>query len=72
MFDLNGPSLTFNESEVRIKTWEVWFMTPKGLVTDFTEAKNICLANDWEPNLVISPVPVAIDEAGRHEIILRQ
>lgn len=71
MFDLKNQTLTQGRQTLPIKSWQVFFQCPKGLCTTLEEAIDACEASDWDPNLVICPVCVALDEAGRYEIIMR-
>jgi len=71
LFDLENRTLTFAGKESTIARWEVWFQTPVGLMTTLTDALNACTQNDFPPNQVIVPVPVAVDADGRYEIIIR-
>jgi len=45
-------------------------MTPVGVIDNLDETLTKCTECDWPPDIII-PVPVAIDEAGRYEIISR-
>ena len=71
MFDLGKGTITFDRKPLPIKKWEVWFMCPFGVIDNLLEAIEKCLENDMMPERIIVPVPVAIDEAGRYEIIVR-
>jgi hypothetical protein len=71
MFDLSEKTLTFDNKPLNIVKWQVWFATPFGLIETLDQAIARCRENDMEPNAIVSPVPVAIDEAGRYEIIMR-
>jgi len=71
MFNLETKTLNQNGKELPIKQWVVWFQTPIGLVTDYDEAIQRCKECDFDPNAVISPVPVALDIDDRYEIIMR-
>ena len=71
MFDLENQIITFTNRPLPIVKWEVWFMTPFGVIDSIEGAISKCREMDMEPRRVIMPVPVAIDEAGRYEIIVR-
>lgn len=43
-----------------IKSFQVWFTTPLGLLKDLDEAIKICEEHDIDPNLGIRLLPVAI------------
>lgn len=45
-----------------IKKWEVWFMIPFGLTPDFKQAVDACKKVDFDPQMNVVPVPVAISE----------
>jgi hypothetical protein len=72
VFDLEKGTLTQYQKECPIVEWQVWYVIPKGVTDSIQEAIRICQENDWGPNAVIQPVPVAIDEDGRYEIIVRR
>jgi len=61
----------FDGKMLPIKRWEVWYQTPFGIIDSLDLAVSKCLENDLDPNALIAPCPVAIDEAGRYEIIVR-
>jgi len=71
MFNLTERTLIFGGKTLPIVKWEVWFMTPFGLIADLQEANQRCIDNDMNPNQVVSPVPVALDSDERYEVILR-
>lgn len=71
MFDLVEGTLTFGNRTLPIVKWEVWFMTPFGLIEHLKDACARCAQNEIEPNGMISPVPVALDSDERYEIIVR-
>ena len=53
------------EKQQPIHNWEVWFMTPNGLVKTIQEALQVVidlLGDEVNPNMYLYPVPVAITE----------
>lgn len=72
MFDLEKRTLIQGGNELPIVRWEVWFLTPKGLANVLGDAIDVCQSIDMDPAACIVPVPVAIDNAGRYEVIMRQ
>lgn len=62
MINLETNTIKRGDMEEPIKEWAVWFGTPNGLCSTLEEAQNICLANDWLPNLMIIPVVIAVGE----------
>ncbi len=46
----------------RIKKWEVWFRTPWGLCNNTLDAVQALEAAEFDPNITIIPVAVAISE----------
>ena len=52
-----------------INRWEVWFAVPMlGLFSKRQEAIKACEDVDWDPNEVILPTPVAIDDEDYYEV----
>lgn len=72
MFHLTNKTLTFDSKPLPIKQFTVWFITPMGLIERIDDAIEKCKESDMDPELCIVPVPVAIDEAGRYEVIVRR
>jgi hypothetical protein len=70
MFDLEKNVLIQSGKESPIVKWSVWFATPKGLMGNLVAAIQFCKENDWDFHEVVKPVPVAIDELGRYEVII--
>ncbi len=70
-FDFDKETIELGGKTLKMFMWQVWFQTPLGLFQDLAIACQRCKDNNLDPNAVISPCPVAIDEAGRYEIILR-
>ena len=48
---------------------EVWFLTPKGVIKEWSDVQTWCTENDMDINLVVKPVPVAISE-NSYEVML--
>jgi hypothetical protein len=69
MVNLKDGTLTQSGKTYPIVMWRVWFRTFKGLTEDIDIARQICEENDFDPELNIKPVAVAIDIKGRSEII---
>lgn len=59
MIDLKSNRLIFDSKIEMIESWEVWWMTPKGLIRDREQAVNAAMSNGW-PIEVIRPVTVAV------------
>lgn len=71
MVDVANQTLRFKGKTLPITAFVVWFMTPFGLIDNLDEAVDKCNENDVPPQAVIVPVPVAIDEEGRYEMVVR-
>jgi hypothetical protein len=68
MINLLNQQLEHNFGFADIQSWEVWFMTPFGVTPNLKEANEKCIAKDLEPDLVVTPVAVAIGNNGHYEI----
>ena len=67
MFDL-GKQTIFDEPILR---YEVWFQVPLlELFDSILEAQDACKANDFDPKLVIVPVPIGITKSS-YEILIK-
>lgn len=66
----NGKMSVDGETWVPIERWEVWFMTPFGVIKDLGPAARTCKNRDMEADMTIIPVPVAI--AGTQVEIVRR
>jgi hypothetical protein len=55
--------VTRGEYSERIERWEVWFQTPFGLTPKLHEAVEACVKGDFDPELMVVPVPVAMTQA---------
>ena len=60
MINLETKTIKHGDGEQPIKKWVVMFQTPFGLCDTLEEAQTLCMANDWLPNLMIVPIPVAV------------
>ena len=58
------------EVEELIEQWEVWFQTPFGLFPKLKQAKERCMVDDFDFNLCITPVAVAISK-NKYEVSVR-
>lgn len=54
----------------RIMRWEVWFQTPFGLYQELQKAKERCMVDDFDFNLCITPVAVAVSK-NKYEVSMR-
>lgn len=73
MVDLNKGLMTGRDGKwTRIVRWEVWFQTHKGLAQSYDEGARACREADFEPELLMFPVPVAIGGDGHYEVVLRK
>lgn len=71
MISFSDEELSLNGKPSTITEWQVWFQTPFGLMQSFREAVQKCKENELDPDLVIQPVPVARDQIGRYEVVMR-
>ena len=53
-----------------IKAWVVYFRSPFGISRTINEAIDICKKNEFNPDLCIIPVPVAITDTS-YEVFIR-
>ena len=70
MIDLTTNSFFVSGKHIPISKWVVWFVTTFGLTPNLEEAKMRCVASDIDPELNVTPVPVAIAEDGYYEIFM--
>lgn len=54
-----------------IDRWEVWFMTPFGVLQTLGPAARMLKQRDHDPNLTVVPVTVAISSNNDVEIVRR-
>ena len=71
MFDFEKKILKLQGVEAPLINLGVEFHTPWGLIADLDEAIEKCKTLDMDPTLLINPVVVLYDSAGRSEIFLR-
>jgi len=69
MINLVDQTITLMNKTDKIKVWSVWFETPVGLTDNIDNVREYCLANDFDMNMCITPVPVAIGEEGLYEVV---
>lgn len=69
MIDLSKGSIYLDGTETSIRHWQVWFLTPVGIIERRQDAVAKCVELDLNP-LMIRPIPVAIDKDGRFEPVL--
>lgn len=50
-----------------IREWAVWFLSPFGLHANLKDAIEKCQQADLDPEILIQPVAVALDEDGQYE-----
>lgn len=67
----NGKMTVDGENWSPIDRWEVWFMTPFGIVNSPTQAAKACGSNNMDPNMTIIPVTVAISKNNDVEVVRR-
>ena len=71
MFDFTKKTLTLDGQVAPIKVIEVGYYTPWGLMSTLDSAVEKCSELDMDPTLVVQPVVVFKDAAGRSEIFMR-
>jgi hypothetical protein len=70
-FDFANKTLTLQGQEAPIAEFVVEFMTPWGCFSTLEEAIQKVAQLDMDPTLIINPVIVIRDLAGRSEMFLR-
>lgn len=70
-FDFINKTLTIQGQEAPIVEFAVEFMTPWGCYSTLEEAAEKVSTLDMDPTLIINPVVVIRDKAGRSEILVR-
>lgn len=53
-----------------IVEWQVWFSTPMGLCSNFNDAWTMCREKDFDPEMTIRPVAVAVSKEGFYEAVI--
>lgn len=69
MFDFNNNTAGLDNKP--IISWQVMFMTPLGICVTLADAVNACKMNDWNPNMVVVPIAVALTETGHEASAIR-
>jgi hypothetical protein len=64
----NDAMIKRGEITEKIKKWTVWFRVPWGLCETMDEAVKVCKAKEYDPELAIIPVPVAVS-GSTHEVV---
>ncbi len=60
MIDLVAKTVTLTGRAIPITSFQVWIVSPWGMMTNLDEAINRCVANDMDPNEVLRHIPVAV------------
>ncbi len=68
MISFKEALLIREEIKEPIRKWTVWFRTPWGLCGTLKGAVEVCVKNDYDPELAIIPVPVAVS-GSTHEVV---
>lgn len=69
MINLKTNTLSFGDQARQIKEWRVWFLTPFGICESIAEARLALMDRDFDLDLSIIPVVVAVGEDGYSEFI---
>lgn len=70
MISLTENVIVRSRKARQITDWQVWWMTPFGITPDREEAIERVRKLDMDPELTVSPIPVAIDSNGQFEIFI--
>jgi hypothetical protein len=70
-FNFLNKTLILQGQEAPIQNFVVEFLTPWGCFPTLEEAVEKCSALDMDPTLIINPVVVILDKAGRSEMVVR-
>ncbi|MDE1971263.1 MAG: hypothetical protein KGI50_06855 [Patescibacteria group bacterium] len=62
MISLEAKVMNINERVHKIKDFKAAWMTPKGLTFDLGTAIEVCKTCNFDPDLTIRPVVVAVSE----------
>lgn len=68
MLILKENMIVRGEIKEKIKKWTTWFRTPWGLCETLDDAVKICVQNDYDPELAIIPLSVAVS-GSTHEVV---
>lgn len=67
MISLEKKEIFLRGQAKPIAEFQVWFRTPLGITDDLDFAITRCKEQDWEPQLTIVPVVVALSIDGTYE-----
>lgn len=70
MISLRDRVIVLNGQTKQIVRFEVWFFGPRGLCSDLHDAIDVCEKMGIDPELNISPAPVAVSEDGSYEHLI--
>jgi hypothetical protein len=70
MVNMKEQEIHLAEKTHSIQRWEVWFMTPFGLLQTYEEAEKRLQGLDLDPDTCVLPVPVAIS-GDVYEVVCR-
>jgi hypothetical protein len=70
MIDLTSSALERNGKVKAISEWVVWFMTPFGIAATSKDAIELCQKRDIDPEINITPIPVAMASDGDYEMFI--
>lgn len=68
MIDLSNGHLVRRGTQIPIVKWETWFQTPFGITPDREEAVRRCTEAEIDPEVNVTPVPVALGSDGSNEV----
>ncbi len=69
MVSLSENMIVLNGKTIPIKAYEVWFQTPRGLVTTREAAIDVCHTLNIDVEESVGPVSVATTDGDLYEII---
>ncbi len=70
MIDLANKTITLREGKSKkIVKFDVWWVTPFGIVADLEYAVAICKGHEIEPHGNLIAVPVAVAEDDSYEVV---
>lgn len=71
MINLVNRTVEIKPSTIeKIEKFEVWWLTPWGLMGDLDMAIQRCIANDVDPNACIKGVPAAVTGSSYEVLVL--
>lgn len=68
MINMKSQEIRLNGEVHPIIRWEVWFATPMGLFTTYSEAVKAVADSDFDPELTVVPVSVAVSDFNVYEV----